>query len=194
MQLDNSVKYQRIGSKLLEGLLGIAITISFFALIQYILIGSAEIKESTLSFGGILLVILIAVIVNETIEYNQKYYEYLSNSNYLRLRQRGDMTINIANPKKLFDNLERQILERNNGWWRSKRRERSMAFQTKKGSFLNPQAGDRIIIKVEGSNQVRIESAPLNKFTFADSARNLGNIIFLKNQIEKAAIDKLDKV
>ncbi len=189
MQLDNSVKYQRIGSKFLEGIIGLTILMSLYLIFQYIAKGDFEIKHTIVSFGGIMLLFLIIAIINETIDYNQKYYEYLSNKNYLKVKQSEDIEISIEDNEKLLDNIERQILGRKNNWLLSNKNEDTIEFQTKIKSIMNYLIEDRIVIKIETSDKLRIESAPMNKFVFLDSSRNLGNILFVRNEIKKAAVN-----
>lgn len=179
MQLDNLIKYQRIGSKFLEGVIRLMILLIVYLLFQYIIKGSLEIENVIVSIGGIMLIILTIAIISETIDYSQNYYEYLTNKNYLKVKQTENVEISAEDKEKLFDNIERQVLGKKDNWLLSKKNENSIEFQTKKKSLVNYLIEDRITIKIEEPNKLRIESAPINRVVFLDSSRNLGNILFV---------------
>ena len=187
MGLDNLIKYQRIGSKFLEGIARIIIGVIIFLVIQYFIHGNLDLRDGLVSFGGIMFIILTIAIIDETIDYNQKYYEILSNKNYLRVRQFEELDFIVKDKSNFLDKIERQVFEKKDNWLLSEKKEDRLEFQTKKKSLLNWLIEDKIIIRIEKTNRIVIESSPINKIVFLDSSRNFGNILFVKSVIKKSS-------
>ena len=185
MQLDISVKYQRIAYKFSEGIIRIIIVLIGCSLLGYFFDANFELKKEIMSFGGFLLFILSVLIINETIDYNQKFYEILSNTNYLKVCQLELINTKIESESKFLNKIESQILASRKNWLISKKGLGVIEFQTRKKSWFNYLLLDKVSIIIKDKNTILIKSRPLNKIEFLDSSRNLGNIQFVKWTIKK---------
>ena len=185
MNLDTSVKYRKIGHKFLAGLIRLSIVLVLYIVFQYLKSGRFEVKKDILYFEGALFLLLTGFIINEVIEYSQKYYEVLTNENYLAVKQRAVITIDTSDSNNFLNNLGKEILSSKPNWLLSEKSENFLKFQTRKKSFINYFIEDLIIIKIGNASTISLESAPVDQIVFLDSARNLNNILFLKKIIKK---------
>jgi len=155
--------------------------------------GQLQVMEIASEFIVILILFPFFTVMNEIINFHQKFYESLNSTNYLEVRQSELFASNRADLTTILETVHKEIRKSMNHWILIEQRKNLVELKTIRKSWLGNFDQDKVIICVEPSKGLRIESGPINKWIFIDGARNLGHLVYVKQVINRVLSERLEK-